>query len=46
MKLKGKSIPQHGNPFFSVNIPVLLSKCFEVLQRRILDIIEIFVHKR
>ena len=37
--------PQHGNPFFSINIPVLLSKCFEVLQNRILDIIEIFITK-
>ena len=37
--------PEHGNPFFSININVLLSKCFEVLQNRILDIIEIFVTK-
>ena len=31
--------------FFSININVLLSKCFEVLQNRILDIMEIFVTK-
>ena len=37
--------PTHGNPFFSINITVLLSKCFEVLQNRILDVIEIFVTK-
>lgn len=37
--------PEHGNPFFSFNITVLLSKCFEVLQNRILDIIEIFITK-
>ena len=40
---KKKIHPEHGNPFFSINVPVLLSKCFEVLQRRLLDIIEIFV---
>ena len=37
--------PQHGDPFFSFNIPVLLHKCFEVMQNRILDIIEVFITK-
>ena len=37
--------PDHGDPFFTINVTVLLSKCFEVLQNRILDIIEIFVTK-
>ena len=40
---KKKIHPQHGNPFFSINFNVLLSKCFEVLQARTLDIIEIFI---
>lgn len=37
--------PVHGDPFFTVNMSVLLHKCFEVLQTRILDIIEIFITK-
>ena len=37
--------PQHGNPFFSINVTVLLTKCFEVLQNRILDIIETLITK-
>jgi hypothetical protein len=40
---KRKINPQHGNPFFSINIHVLMSKCFEVLRTRVLDIIEIFI---
>ena len=44
-EIKRKINPQHGNPFFSINISVLLHKCFEVLQKRILDIIEIFITK-
>ena len=35
--------PQHGNPFFGFNVSVLLHKSKEVLQNRILDIIEVFV---
>tara|TARA_B110000046_G_scaffold181636_1_gene214186 strand:+ start:925 stop:1992 length:1068 start_codon:yes stop_codon:yes gene_type:complete len=40
---KRKINPQHGNPFFTINMTVLMHKCFEVLQKRILDIIEIFI---
>ena len=40
---KRKINPQHGDPFFTVNMNVLLHKCYEVLRKRILDIIEIFV---
>ena len=42
---KLKINPGHGNPFWNINIAVLLSKPFEVLQNRILDIIEIFITK-
>ena len=42
---KRKINPEHGDPFFTVNLNVLCHKCFEVLQKRILDIIEIFVTK-
>lgn len=42
---KLKINPQHGNPFWNINIAVLLSKPFEVLQNRILDIIETFITK-
>ncbi len=42
---KRKINPEHGDPFFTVNINVLYHKCYEVLQKRILDIIEIFVTK-
>lgn len=41
--MKMKINPQHGDPFFTINIAVLMHKCFEVLQKRILDIIEIFI---
>jgi len=37
--------PDHGDPFFTINMSVLLHKCFQVLQTRILDIIEIFITK-
>ena len=40
---KRKINPQHGDPFFTVNMNVLLHKCYEVMRKRILDIIEIFV---
>lgn len=40
---KRKINPQYGDPFFTVNMNVLLHKCFEVLRKRILDIIEIFI---
>ena len=43
--IKRKINPQHGDPFFTVNMSVLLHKCFEVLQKRILDVIEIFITK-
>ena len=42
---KRKINPQHADPFFTVNMNVLVHKCFEVLQTRILDIIEIFITK-
>ncbi len=42
---KRKIHPSHGDPFFSININVLMHKCFEVLRNRILDIIEIFITK-
>ena len=42
---KFKINPQYGNPFFSFNIPILLTKCREVLQNRLLDLIEIFITK-
>lgn len=42
-EIKRKINPQHGDPFFTVNMAVLMHKCFEVLQKRILDIIEIFI---
>lgn len=35
--------PQHGDPFFTINMNVLLHKCYEVIRKRVLDIIEIFV---
>lgn len=41
--MKMKINPQHGDPFFTINMAVLMHKCFEVLQKRILDIIEIFI---
>ena len=37
--------PQHGDPFFTININVLLHKCDEVMRKRVLDIIEIFITK-
>ena len=37
--------PQYGNPFFNFNTNILYHKCFEVLQKRILDIMEIFITK-
>ena len=40
---KRKINPSHGNPFFGFNIQVLLHKPYEVLQKRVLDLIEIFV---
>ena len=42
-EIKRKINPQHGDPFFTVNMNVLLSKCYEVIRKRVLDIIEIFV---
>jgi len=42
---KRKINPQHGNPFFGFNIHVLLHKPYEVLQKRVLDLIEIFITK-
>ena len=42
---KRKVNPQHGNPFFGFNIQVLLHKPYEVLQKRVLDLIEIFITK-
>jgi len=42
-EMKRKINPQHGDPFFTINMAVLMHKCFEVLQKRILDIIEIFI---
>ncbi len=44
-EIKRKINPQHGDPFFTINMAVLMHKCFEVLQKRILDIIEIFITK-
>ena len=43
--VKRKINPQHGDPFFSINMNVLMSKCFEVIRNRALDIIEIFITK-
>ena len=43
--IKRKINPQHGDPFFSINMNVLMSKCFEVIRNRALDIIEIFITK-
>ena len=40
---KRKINPQHGDPFFTVNMNVLVHKCYEVIRKRVLDIIEIFV---
>ena len=40
---KRKINPQYGDPFFSINMHVLMHKCFEVLRSRVLDIIEIFI---
>ena len=40
---KYKIDPLHGNPFFSYNINVLLHKCYDVLIKQILEIIEIFI---
>ena len=37
--------PQHGDPFFGFNVQVLLHKSKEVLQNRILDIINVFITK-
>jgi len=42
---KLKINPEHGNPFWNINITVLLSKPLEVLQNRLLDIIETFITK-
>ncbi len=42
---KRKIDPVHGDPFFSINMNVLMHKCFEVLRNRVLDIIEIFITK-
>lgn len=42
---KRKINPQHGNPFFGFNINVLLHKPYEVLQKRVLDLIEVFITK-
>ena len=42
---KRKINPLHGNPFFGFNIHVLLHKPYEVLQKRVLDLIEIFITK-
>ena len=42
---KRKINPQHGDPFFTINMNVLLHKCYEVMRKRVLDIIEIFVTK-
>ena len=43
--IKRKINPEHGNPFFSYNITYLQHKCFIVLQKIVLDIIEIFITK-
>lgn len=37
--------PQHGDPFFGFNTNVLLHKSKEVLQNRILDVINVFITK-
>ena len=42
---KRKINPQHGNPFFGFNVHVLLHKPYEVLQKRVLDLIEVFITK-
>jgi len=42
---KKKINPQHANPFFGFNINVLLHKPYEVLQKRVLDLIEVFITK-
>lgn len=42
---KRKINPEHGNPFFGFNIQVILHKPYEVLQKRVLDLIEIFITK-
>ena len=31
-EIKRKINPQHGDPFFTINMAVLMHKCFEVLQ--------------
>ena len=43
--IKRKINPEHGNPFFGYNISILQHKCFEVLQKKVLDLIEIFITK-
>ena len=44
-EVKLKINPVHGNPFWNINVTVLLSKPIEVLQNRLLDIIETFITK-
>ena len=43
VETKRKINPQHGDPFFTINMNVLMHKCYEVIRKRVLDIIEIFV---
>jgi hypothetical protein len=40
---KYKIHPLHGNPFFGFNVSILSHKCKEVLQCRLLDLIEILI---
>ena len=40
---KRKVEPQRGNPFYNFNIPIILSQEKEQIQKKILDIIEIFI---
>lgn len=44
-EIKRKINPEHGNPFWNINITVLLTKPIGVLQNRLLDIIETFITK-
>lgn len=44
-EIRSKINPDHSDPFFGFNVHVLLHKPKEVLQDRILDIINIFISK-
>ena len=43
LETKRKVEPQRGNPFYGFNIPVILSKDKQHIQKKLLEIIEIFI---